>query len=158
MEIDGNHGARKYTKVNAGGQEFEKEPRRQSSNSGNDTGSCTNIYHTCMTHTVGTVEYQTLISGTSKLRTAVSSDLIRLSGCLLAKGLISRDNDSELRNRHIEIADRAARLVELIQQKVNLDPQNYIKFIEVLKEDNCQYSGILKFLNDSYSSLITPGN
>ena len=104
-----------------------------------------------------TVEYQTIISATSKLRTAVRGDLTSLSGCLLAKRLISTDNDSELRNTRTEIADRAARLVELIQQKVYLDPQNYTTFIEVL-EDSCQYSDILRFLSQIYSSLNTQGN
>lgn len=106
------------------------------------------------THALYTVEYQTLILCTPKLRTAASSDLTRLSGCLLAKGLISRDNDSELRNRHTEVADRAARLVELVQQKVNLDTQNYTKFIEILKEN--QFDDILKILSDS--EAFTQGN
>ena len=124
--------------------------------------SHTHNYHTTHAHSyiaagttsTATVEYKTLISCTPKLRTAVSNDLIRLSGCLLAKELISIDNDSEFGNRYTEVADRAARLVELVQQKVYLDTQNYTKFIEVLKEN--QFGDILKILSDS--EVFTQGN
>ena len=93
-----------------------------------------------------------MISCTSKLMTAVSGELVGLSGRLLAKGLISRHNYEEFLNRSIEASNRAARLVELIQQKVELDPQNYFKFIGILKEDSRYYSDILNILNRTYHS------
>ena len=84
--------------------------------------------------------------------TAVRGDLIELSGHLLAGGLISDNNCSELKNRNIEEADRAARLVELVRIKVELDPQNYFKFIRVLEKDSHYYSDILRTLSDKYRS------
>ena len=82
-----------------------------------------------------------------ELRTAVKGDLTGLSGHLFAEGLISDDNCSELRNRNVEEADRAARLVELVQRRIKLDPQNYFKFIDVLVERDSQYySSILRTL------------
>ena len=100
-----------------------------------------------------TVEYQTIVSCTTKLMAAVCSDLVRLSGCLLEKGLISQENASGLRNRNIEEADRAARLVDLVQLKVKLDSKNYIQFTSILKEDEHHYSDILRILRETYSSL-----
>ena len=76
--------------------------------------------------TSNTVEYQTIISCTTKLAAAVCNDLVRLSGCLLEKGFISQENASGLRNRNIEEADQAAHLVDLVQQKIKLESQNYM--------------------------------
>jgi hypothetical protein len=94
-----------------------------------------------------------MVSCTTKLRTAVCNDLVRLSGCLLEKGLISQENDSGLRNRSVEEADRAARLVDLVQQKVKLDSRNYVLFTSILEEDEHHYSDILRILREAYSSL-----
>ena len=94
-----------------------------------------------------------MISCTTKLTAAVCNDLVRLSGCLLEKGLISQENATGLRNRHIEEADRAARLVDLVQQKVKLDSQNYVQFTSILEEDEHHYSDILRILRETYSSL-----
>ena len=94
-----------------------------------------------------------MVSCTTKLTAAVCNDLIRLSGCLLEKGLISQENASGLRNRNIEEADRAARLVDLVQQKVKLDFQNYVQFTSILEDDKHHYSDILKILREAHSSL-----
>ena len=76
-----------------------------------------------------------------------------MSGCLLEKGLISQENESKLRNEFVEKAGRAAHLVDLIQQKVNLDSRNYIQFTSILEEDKHHYSDILRILREAYSSL-----
>jgi hypothetical protein len=94
-----------------------------------------------------------MVSCTTKLRAAVCNDLVRLSGYLLEKGLISQENDSGLRNRYVEEVDRAARLVELIQQKVKLDSRNYVQFTSILEEEKHHYSDILRILREAYSSL-----
>ena len=95
-----------------------------------------------------------MVSCTTKLTAAVCNDLVRLSGCLLEKGLISQENASGLRNRNIEEADRAACLVDLVQQKVKLDSRNYVQFTSILEEDEHHYSDILRILRDAYSSLM----
>ena len=81
------------------------------------------------------------------------NDLVRLSGCLLEKGLISQENESKLRNRYVEEVDRAARLIDLVQQKVKLDSQNYVQFTSILEEDEHHYNDILRILREAYSSL-----
>jgi hypothetical protein len=120
-------------------------------------------YHSCSlgnpvetvasTTSTVSVEYQTMISCTTKLRTAVCHDLVQLSGYLLEKGLISQESDSGLRNRSVEEVDRAARLVDLIQQKVKLDSRNYVQFTSILEEDKHHYSDILRILKEAYSLL-----
>ena len=59
-------------------------------------------------------EYRTLISLTDELRCAVQSDLVPLSGRLVAEHLISPDNASQLRNpMHSEAAHAANQQLEL---------------------------------------------
>ena len=99
-----------------------------------------------------------MVSCTTKLRSAVCNDLVRLSGCLLEKGLISQENESKLRNEFVEKAGRAAHLVDLIQQKVNLDIRNYVQFTSILEEDEHHYSDILRILREAYSSLAQGKN
>ena len=48
---------------------------------------------------------------------------------------------------------RAAKLVELIQYKVELNPDNYHAFIEVLEEDKQNYQDILKVMKEKYNAL-----
>ena len=107
-----------------------------------------------VTSITSTVEYRTIVSCTTKLMAAVCNDLVRLSGCLFEKGLISQENASGLRNRHVEEADRAAHLVDLVQQKVKLDSRNYVQFTSILEEDEHHYSDILRILKEAYSSLM----
>ena len=98
-------------------------------------------------------EYRTLVELTSQLRLAVKSDITSVSGELVSCGLISPDNDSELRNKMHSEADRAARLVELVQNKVLLDSQHYHTFIGILQSNwGKLYSDILQKLDQTYSS------
>ena len=80
-----------------------------------------------------TVEYNTLIKLTSELRLAVRSELISLTGALLASRLISLDNDIELRNTAHSEVERSARLVELVQNKVRQNPHHYHSFVGILQ-------------------------
>ena len=100
-----------------------------------------------------TPEYRTIIKCTPKLISAVKNDLGALSGELLAAGLISEDNSSALKNNHIDEPHRAADLVEFVRNKVLLDPRNYNKFIEVLKEREAEHETILKILDEKYKEL-----
>ena len=98
-------------------------------------------------------EYRTVISHTTDLRLAVRFDLIALSGELLAVGLISPDNDSELRNTRQSEAERAAKLVEIIQTKIKLNCKHYYTFLNVLRtRHQQQYSDILHKLDKTPST------
>ena len=97
-------------------------------------------------------EYRTLIDLTSELRLAVRSDLISLSGALLSSRLISPDSESELRNTVHSEAERSARLIELVQNKVRQNSRYYRTFIGILRSNSDQYSDILQKLQCTYSS------
>ena len=92
-------------------------------------------------------EYRTLIELTNDVRLAVRSDLISLSGALLSAGLISPDNDAELRNTVHSEAERAARLVELVQIKVRQNSRHYHTFVDIILKDQDLYTDILEKLN-----------
>ena len=98
-----------------------------------------------------TPEYKALITLTSELRLAVRSDLISLSGALLSSRLISPDNEAELRNTVHSEAERSARLVELVQNKVLLSPRHYHTFVGILHGNQRRfYDDILQKLEQTY--------
>lgn len=98
-------------------------------------------------------EYRTVVKHTTDLRLAVRFDLVALSGELLAVGLISPDNDSELRNTRQSEAERAAKLVEIIQTKIKLNCKHYYTFLNVLRtRHQQQYSDILHKLDKTLSA------
>ena len=103
----------------------------------------------------GTVEYQTLISCTVELKRAVYKNLNQLSGCLLAKGLIRLNDDSDLRNEKNSEESRAATLVEIIQRKVDIDPQSYYTFIKILEEveGSDYHCNTLRILRETFDRL-----
>ena len=104
-------------------------------------------------------EYNTLIELTGDLRVAVRSHLTYLSGVLLAKHLISPDDDHYLRNQLHSEADRAAKLIELIQNRVQQNPKHYNKFICVLQDGACQvYADILHKLDQVLQRHQCNGN
>ena len=97
-------------------------------------------------------EYNTLIDLTVELRLAVSPHLLSLSGHLLAKRLISPDNEAELRNAVHSEAVRAAKLVGLVQNKVRQNSLHYHTFIGILKGDEGHhvFEDICQKLVDAY--------
>ena len=97
-------------------------------------------------------EYSTLIDLTSELRLAVRSELISVTGSLLASRLISLDNDIELRNTGHSEVERSARLVELVQNKVRQNPRHYHSFIGILQGNRDQYRDILQQLEQTYQA------
>ena len=98
-----------------------------------------------------TPEYSTLISLTAELRHAVQSNLVSLSDSLKAEFLISPENASQLRNPMHPEADRAAKLVDIIQNKVIQNPHHYHTFVRVLESQGRDYySDILSRLSVVY--------
>ena len=95
-------------------------------------------------------EYRTMICLTTQLRLAVKSELISLSGSLLSVRLISPDSETELRNTSCTEAERSARLVELVQNKVRQNPRHYCSFIGILQESQDRYRDILQQLEHTY--------
>lgn len=97
-------------------------------------------------------EFSTLLDRTIDLRLAVNSELISLSGHLLATRIISLENESELRNTLLSTAERSAKLVELVQNKVRQNPRHYLTFIGILQGNQKHYQDILQNLKHTYLS------
>ena len=95
-------------------------------------------------------EYRTLVDLTVDLRLAVRDDLVGLSGALVGAWLITRDDGENMLNSTIPQSGRAAMLVSLIQAKVEQNPQNYQKFIDILERDKLKNEDILKKLQETY--------
>lgn len=100
-------------------------------------------------------EYNTIIRCTPQLENAVKNDLTKLCGEIAAVGLISPDSASSLRNPHNDAVDRAARLVELVANRVRGDSRNFVLFIKVLNKRWMEYKSILLELEKVYRSLGT---
>ena len=97
-----------------------------------------------------TSEYLAIVETTSKLTCAVKNDLVRLSGELVSKQLITADQGEELRNSRNDAVERAARLVKLITDKVEQDTRNYDTFIRILMNSGA-YRVVLAQLKSAYS-------
>lgn len=102
-------------------------------------------------------EYNTLLRNTTGFELAVAPNIIPLSGALLEVGLISAENDSELRNHHISEVARAAKLVRLVQNKVLQDPENFSSFLKILWKNHRLYAELLQKLDPS-SSFSSAGS
>lgn len=100
-----------------------------------------------------TAEYKTIIKCTVKLITAVKNNITALSCHLLSNELISSDNDTDLRNTQLSELDRAARLVDLVRCKVQLNPANFHKFIGILEEEKQSFENIIADLKETLDCL-----
>ena len=98
-------------------------------------------------------EYRTIIQCTSELTTALKNDLVTLAGELLAAGLIADDNAAALTNQFIGAAHRAAQLMGFVRNRVSLDTNNYLAFIQVLQQRQDDHKNILEILDRKYREL-----
>ena len=106
---------------------------------------------------IDTAEYQTIKKCAPELKIATQHTLTKLSGHLLSRGLITADQYGELGNIMHSESDRAAKLISLILNKVELAPKYYSVFINALKEDKLNNEVVLKLLERTYSSLTSGG-
>lgn len=99
-------------------------------------------------------EYRTLQYHTNDLGLAVKEDLDDLSGELFAAGLITKLNREEATYKMHLKEDRAAKLVGIVQDKVEENPQNYHTFISLLRRrDLCKYKDVLCKVEHTYKSM-----
>ena len=95
-------------------------------------------------------EYRTLLGATYKLTRAVQNNITPLCAGLVARDLITPDNQTALRNRNVDVVDRAADLVSLVTTKVEQCADNYHIFVKILIEDRATYKEVLKVLEPIY--------
>ena len=102
---------------------------------------------------IGTSEYQTIMRCTPQLVAAIQDDLTMLSVHLQSKGLITVDQGDQLRKGLHPKSNRAADLVKLVLNRVELNSGSYRTFIECLEENNQSNRHILEILSGSYASV-----
>ena len=99
-------------------------------------------------------EYRTLLFHTADLQLAMKAQLILLGAQLVSAQLITTEQFCEIRNPQHPSEKRAADLVQLVQDKVQQNPQCYQTFIDVVKKDQSQYGDILEKLQQTYHAKL----
>ena len=99
-----------------------------------------------------TPEYNALCDCVPALRISAKANLLSLSGELLAARIISVDKERGLRNRNVDVGERAAELVDLVLLKVQEDHENFNKFMKILCKDRDQYKTVIAKLEDGYKA------
>lgn len=97
-------------------------------------------------------EYRTTRRLARDLQLAFQNDLTNLSLSLQGTDpmLLTANNAAEVRNKMLTDAERAAKLVQYIQVKVESDPNCYHALVEVLTRNSRYYSSILEKLNKTF--------
>ena len=99
-----------------------------------------------------TPEFHTLLGCTSDLSRAVKPNILPLSNELLSEGFISQENHDRLNNQMHDATLRAAQMVSLVRTKVQLNPANFHKFVNILLAHAKHHREILGILEDKYRS------
>ena len=80
------------------------------------------------------------------LRISAQANIISLIGELFAAHIISIKKERALRNRKVEVDERAAELVDLVLLRVQEDRENFNKFMKILHKDKVQYWTVITTL------------
>ena len=91
----------------------------------------------------------------NKVLAKANENIILLSEDLQKDGLISEANDQEMRNPYVSTTLRAANLTGIVRGKVELNAENFKKFIKALEKRDETFKEILEELKDSESDLIS---
>ena len=97
-------------------------------------------------------EYNALCDCVPALRISAQANFIPLSGELLAARIISVEKERALRDRDVNIDERAADLVDLVLLKVQEDLKNFREFMNILYNDRDQYKTVIAKLESAYQS------
>ena len=94
-----------------------------------------------------TAKYKLLIKYTPKVNKVLAranENIVLLSEDLHNAGLISEANDLEMRNQYVSTTLRAANLTGMVRGKVDLNTQNFDKFMEALENHNDIFKEVLE--------------
>lgn len=104
-----------------------------------------------------TPQYKKLLECVPKLNQALTAGngaaIINLSPELCCRGLISDANNQSMQNIYMDPGIRAAQLTGFITTKVDLNAENYDKFIEALEVHEATFSDILPLLKSGTNLL-----
>ncbi|MCG8623300.1 MAG: hypothetical protein MJE68_15080 [Proteobacteria bacterium] len=99
-----------------------------------------------------TPEYKTIRATTENLRLALQHHLVSIGGALVSRGVISSEQDGDLRNVMHSPAARVAMLIQWIQEEIQGgNIQIYHIFVDVLRQNPLQYSHIVSILQQKYA-------
>ena len=98
-------------------------------------------------------EYRTLTQHRSELVIALADELIQLSDELFARGLISGDDADTVKDLSHGTINRAFHLTGYVLHRVELNPSNYLVFIDVLSQRQAEHEDILRVLDAKYKEL-----
>ena len=97
-------------------------------------------------------EYKTLKDNTEELKSAIGPQLNSLGAKLVATRLMSSVMYSVISASNASESHRAAAVIEIVEDKVQKNPQCYHTFVAVLMGDEVRYERILQKLQDTYQS------
>ena len=100
----------------------------------------------------GSVEYETLKSNVEELKLAIRPQVNKLGAKLVAARLVSNVMFKIISTSSASESVCATGVLELMEQKVQLNPQCYHTFVAVLLDDEVQFGSILQKLQDTYQS------
>ena len=79
-----------------------------------------------------TAEYKAVLSCHDKLVTAFSNDPIRISGVLLANGIVSEDTNAKMLLPSATPQEKATILINNVRKVIKSNPRNFFKFMGIL--------------------------
>ena len=104
-------------------------------------------------------EYSTIIKCGRKLEIALESDK-DIALFLLQQGFITQERYDEVINpkSFLTDADKASMLVTAIRNRVELNPRNYHKVVNHLRQNIIRYGDIVEILDQQYHQTTAVGN
>ena len=100
-----------------------------------------------------TAEYKTLLACRDRLVTALSNDLISISGKLLANGIISEGTYAQILLPSSTPQEKATVLVNSIQGAIENNPRSFFKFVSILSGETWN-SSITDILHSAFRGII----
>lgn len=104
-----------------------------------------------------TAEYHTIIRNRHKLQLSFKNYhiLIGLTSKLISSYLISLEEGIAIRNRHVDVEERAAHLLDLITIKIEENEVNYHTFVRILRDSGATYKDVIGNLESTYRTVKT---
>ena len=99
-------------------------------------------------------EVKAILNRTHDLTTALSNDPLCVAGKLLGKELISSDAYSRMLVQSYTSTEKAAIVVESVRNIVEIAPEKFTQFLEILSEQVCA-KAVVEKLRSTYQSELT---
>ena len=104
-------------------------------------------------------EYSTIVKCRRKLEIALESDR-DIAQFLLQQGFITQERYDEVINPKSSLtdADKVSMLVTAIRNRVELNPRNYHKVVDHLRQNIIRYRDIIEILDKQYHQTTAVGS